>query len=172
MDTTEYLIQILKQESLTNESAEIKAIWKERENVERILLGQFNESKPTIRYGGSKAKGTMIRSNYDLDITCYFDRDDNKAGTTLEEIFNNVQKALETEYFVVRKTSALRLESKSASTKGIYFHIDVVPGRFIDEEKVSDDVFLHQTMGEKVRLKTNLQKHIDWSQRVSSSYAL
>lgn len=162
MKTDEYLKQILDQESLTNESDEIKAIWKERENVEKILTSHFSESNPTIRYGGSKAKDTMIRSSYDLDIACYFDRDDTKAGETLEEIYNNVQKALESEYLVVRKTSALRLESKSGNTKGIYFHIDVVPGRFIEEGTKCNDVFIHQTTGDKTRLKTNLQTHIEF----------
>ena len=38
-------------------------------------------------------------------------------------------------------------------------HIDVVPGRYTDETK--SDVFLHRTTGDKQRLKTNLQTHID-----------
>ena len=162
MTTNEYLKEILKKESLTNDSDEIKTIWKERENVEQLLLEYFTKSNPTIRYGGSKAKGTMIRSNYDLDIICYFDRDDTDAGETLEEIYNNVEKALQIDYNVVRKTSALRLESKSGINKGVYFHIDVVPGRFIEKDTESYDVFIHRSSGDKERLKTNIHTHIEF----------
>lgn len=42
---------------------------------------------------------------------------------------------------------------------GSDFYIDVVPGRFTDETKT--DTFLHQTTGDKKRLKTNLQVHIN-----------
>ena len=158
MTTKEYLQAILKQESLSNDSDEIKAIWKERENVENIIATKFSSSSPTIRYGGGKAKGTMIRSNYDLDIVCYFPHDEKDAGETLEEIYNNVKEALQADYFVEAKNSALRLLGKSGANKGVYFHIDVVPGRYVDDK--SGDAFLYQNEGDKARLKTNLETHI------------
>lgn len=68
---------------------------------------------------------------------------------------DNVAKTLEKDYFVERKTSALRLKAKDR----VDFHIDVVPGRFTDEKKA--DAFLYLSTGEKKRLKTNLQTHID-----------
>ena len=39
------------------------------------------------------------------------------------------------------------------------FHIDVVPGRFTDETKT--DAYLYQSGGDKKRLKTNLDVHLD-----------
>ena len=39
------------------------------------------------------------------------------------------------------------------------FHIDVVPGRFTDETKA--DAYLYQCGGDKKRLKTNLDVHLD-----------
>ena len=96
----------------------------------------------------------MIRESYDLDIICYFNNDDTSAGETLKEIYNNVKKSLAKEYNVICKKSALRLNNKSEED----FHIDVVPGRFVDEKK--KDVFLFQNKGDKERLKTSLEKHI------------
>jgi len=162
MTTQEYLKTILKQQSLSDDSDEIKALRSERKKVEKLLRDSFEESSPNIQYAGSYKKGTMIRDSYDLDIVCYFNHDDGLAGDTLEEIFNNVKKSLESKYYVVPKRSALRLESLESSGSQeprAYFHIDVVPGRFTDEKK--EDAFLYQSSGEKKRLKTNLQKHID-----------
>lgn len=99
----------------------------------------------------------MIKESYDLDIICYFEHDDDKAGESLEEIYNNVKIALEDKYFVEPKTSALRIKSKDGQDQ-IDFHIDVVPGRYIDDSKT--DSFIYQSGSEKDRLKTNLDVHI------------
>jgi hypothetical protein len=101
----------------------------------------------------------MIRDSFDLDISCYFKHEEDEAGETLEEIYNNVRKTLETKYIVTPKTSALRLENKNADKYGVYFHIDVVPGRFVDDKE--QDTYLYQKDGDKDRLQTNLDKHID-----------
>jgi len=157
MTTDEYLTQVLESQTLTEDSEEIKEIRKHREDVESLLRAKYG-SPPRIRYGGSKAKGTMIRESYDLDIHCYFSHDDTTAGDTLEQIFDDVAKTLEKGYLVERKRSALRLTSRQPSTRGVYLHIDVVPGRFIDDKE--DYVFLYQNEGEKQRLQTNLDVHI------------
>lgn len=154
MKAEEYLNKVLAEQSLSDEDGEVKAMQKERGRVEKLLTDSFKESDPTIRYGGSYTKGTMIRAHYDLDMICYFKHDDEAAGETLEDIYNNVRKALQNDYFVEEKTSALRLLSKQK----VSFHIDVVPGRFTDEK--NEDVYLHQTTGKKERLKTNIDKQI------------
>lgn len=159
MTPKEYLDSVLKNQTLPPDGAELNGLQEHREKVEALLMDSFKDVKPTIRYGGSKAKGTMIKEGYDLDIICYFDHDSSGAGDTLKDIFNNVKAALEKEYEVYPKTSALRLRSKEEQTRGIDFHIDVVPGRFTDDKK--EDAFLHMSSGEKERLKTNIQKHID-----------
>ena len=159
MTPKEYLEAILKNQTLSPEGDELKKLQEHRSKVEVLLLDEFQDCKPTIRYGGSKAKGTMIKESYDLDIICYFGHDATEAGETLKDIFNNVKGALEKQYELQPKTSALRLKSKEDQTRGVDFHIDVVPGRFTDDKK--EDAFLHITSGEKDRLKTNLEKHID-----------
>lgn len=159
MSDEEYLNRVLEGQDLADDSEELKELQQHREDVEKLLRRKFSESNPTIRYGGSKAKGTLIRESYDLDIACYFAHDDTKAGETLEDIYNNVKKALAEEYEVEPKTSAIRLLSKKKETFRKDFHIDVVPGRFTDDSKT--DCYLYQNGGEKKRLKTNLQVHID-----------
>jgi len=159
MKPQNYLENILKSQTLLEGCDELKALRSEREKVEQLLNNGFNESNPTIQYGGSKAKGTMIRESYDLDIICYFGHDDKKCGETLEEIYNNVKKVLDPKYRINPKTSALRLQNKDPQKFGVDFHIDVVPGRYTDKSK--QDAFLYQSQGEKKSLKTNLQKHIN-----------
>jgi hypothetical protein len=159
MSDKKYLEDILASQTLEPDGQEMKDLRARRADVEKILREKFEECSPTIRYGGSKAKGTMIKEAYDLDMTCYFGRDDNGAGETLQEIYENVEAALGDDYLITRKPSALRLKSKGLSDWATDFHIDVVPGRFIDEK--NEDVFLYRSSGEKGRQKTNLDVHIE-----------
>lgn len=154
MTNEEYLAKVLQEQTLPEGGLEMAALQQHREEVETLLNEAFEEP-PTIRYGGSRAKGTMIWDSYDLDITAYFPRDDEDAGGTLEEIYESVRDALADNYQVEPKGSAIRLLAPDGAT---YFHIDVVPGRFVDGDK--GDVFLHRADGEKARLKTNLETHI------------
>jgi hypothetical protein len=160
MTNTEYLNAILEQEHLAKNSAEMNALRLERDKVAQIITNAFEKSNPSIVYGGSKAKHTMIKSSYDLDIPVYFKHDDTDCGDSLEEIYNNVKDALSGEYFVVPKNSSLRLESRNGESKN-YTHIDVVPGRRVSNDPADKDVFLHQNQGEKTRLKTNLETHVN-----------
>jgi hypothetical protein len=158
MTTNEYLQSILKSQDLPDDSNELKELQSHRKDVDDRLRKEFADSSPTIRYGGSRAKGTLIKEFYDLDIICYFTHDDTTAGETLEDIYNNVENALAAVYYIERKTSALRLKSKDPISYAKDFHIDVVPGRFTDDSK--GDAFIYQNAGEKKRLKTNLDVHI------------
>jgi hypothetical protein len=153
-----YLSKVLVSQTFGDDDDELKALQVHRAEVEKLLCDHFKNSSPTIRYGGSKAKGTMNRAAYDLDIVCYFSRDDTSAGETLEDIYGNVKKALQKKYLVEAKGSVLRLKDSSEKTLGADFHIDVVPGRFTDDSKT--DAFLYRSNGEKKRLKTNLDLHI------------
>ena len=154
MTDEEYLLGVLKSQDLGDDSEEMKALRARRDEVEAALRAGFPECAPTIRYGGSKAKGTLVKDAYDLDLVCYFPHDDTSAGDTLEDIYSNAAGVLEDAYIVYRKRSALRIMGLGE----VDFHIDVVPGRFTDDEK--SDCFLHQEAGDKCRLKTNLDVHI------------
>ena len=140
MTTIEYLNSVLAEQTLADDSIEMKELQTHRAEVEALIRAEFAGASPTIRYGGSRAKRTLIRESYDLDIVCYFPNGENGAGATLEEIFENVGVALGKQYSVSPKTSALRLRSNDMSRRD--FHIDVVPGRFTDDTK--SDCFLFQ----------------------------
>lgn len=158
MTPNEYLSTVLEAQTLASNSPELKDLQERRADVEEHLRECFEGSSPTIRYGGSKAKGTMIKESYDLDIVCYFPHDDTAAGETLEDIYNNVREVLGEKYLVEPKSSALRIKDATGTSRGSDFHIDVVPGRFTDREE--DDAFLYISSGEKKRLKTNLNVHV------------
>lgn len=150
----DYLVAKLDEYRIKKTDDEAATLQLKRQEVEKLLRKAFG-AKPTIKYGGSHAKGTMVRVSYDLDILCYFDHDDTSAGASLEGIYESVKTALSGKFHIVPKKSALRLGGKKGEED---FHIDVVPGRYVDDKK--DDVFLHQNEGDKARLKTNPDVHI------------
>jgi len=153
MTGNEYLQQLLASQELKEGCDELVALDNERNEVDRIIKEAYPNSYPTFTHGGSRAKGTMIREDYDLDEVCYFANDDTAPGETLQDMYENIAKLLEKTYSVRRKRSALRL-----SRKGKDVRVDVVPGRYTDTTRT--DVFIHQNDGDKERLKTNLEVHI------------
>jgi hypothetical protein len=155
MTGNQYLQDLLVSQELKEGCDELVALDKERDEVDRLLREKYPNSNLTFTHGGSRAKGTMIRDDYDLDEVVYFESDDTAAGETLEEIYEDVASLLEESYSVRRKRSALRLRSADGKKD---LKVDVVPGRYIDDTKT--DVFLHQNEGDKERLKTNLAVHI------------
>jgi hypothetical protein len=159
----DYLEKILDSQTLDPDGPELKAIEAEREKIEGLIGKAFPECSPTIKYGGSKAKSTMVKASYDLDIITYFPRDDDDAGGTLKDIYQNVRDTLNKDYLVEEKTSALRLFQRIDGRRGVDFHVDVVPGRYVDDDK--KDVFLYQNRADKERLKTNLNIHLSHVQK-------
>lgn len=153
-----YLTGILDSQTLDDDSQEMKDLRLQRDLVETLLKDAFPTAK--IRYGGSKAKGTLIKEAYDLDLVCYFPHAETAAGATLKDLYDNVSKKLSEKYLTQGKTSAIRLLSAEQQTKGTYTHIDVVPGRYTDS--TNSDCYLHQNGGDKERLKTNLDTHISF----------
>jgi hypothetical protein len=155
MSGSKYLEDLIASQEMKEGCDELVALDKERDEVELLLNTKYPYSNLTFTHGGSRAKGTMIREDYDLDEVVYFENEDTAAGETLEEIYEDVAKLLEESYSVRRKRSALRLRSADGKKD---LKVDVVPGRYIDGTKT--DVFLHQNEGDKERLKTNLVVHI------------
>ena len=159
MTPNEYLKKIIEQQTFDEGDQELEDLRALRDSVKDLLISKFSDSKLSIRWAGSMAKFTMVRDAYDGDITCYFEHEETDAGETLEDLYGAVEEVLGDDYIVERKPSALRIRDKRADSYYVDLHLDVVPGRFIDEEK--KDVFLHRTTGDKERLKTNLHVHID-----------
>lgn len=151
MTISQFFEKLLESQSLLEE--QLKTLSGHREEVEGYLREKFGQ-EPTIRYAGSKAKGTMITESYDLDIVCYFPHD---KDTTIKEIYDSVQKILSSKYVIEPKSSAVRIKGIDKNIETDY-HIDVVPGKFIDGD--DGDVFLHVVYGEKERIQTNIDTHI------------
>lgn len=152
MTITEYLNLVLKSQELSDDQK--VQLSDNRDQVEALLRDKFADT-PLIKFAGSKAKRTMIRENYDIDIVCYFPEE---CDISLKDLYNDVCDKLSAQYSVEKKTSALRIRIPS-NDGFIDSHIDVVPGKFSDSE--SKDAFLYLSTGEKERLKTNIKVHID-----------
>jgi hypothetical protein len=160
MTTQKYLEAVLGAQTLEEEGAELKALRQHRSDVETLLRKHFKDCSPTIRYGGSYAKGTLIKEDYDLDVICYFPHDNTSAGHTLEDIYFNTREVLSGAYHVIEKPSALRLSSREGARTRVDFHIDVVPGRYTDETRGYTFLYQNDPTGERERLRTNLDIHL------------
>ena len=153
MNTIEKLLQkILLSQDLTPEQE--RTLQSHKTEVTNFLRSEFGND-PVIKYAGSHEKGTMIRENYDLDIVCYFPNTDTRS---LKEIREDVSNHLKSKYLIEEKASAERISDLKGVSVPSGYHIDVVPGRFIEG---TNDVFLHVAHGEKERIQTNLKTHIN-----------
>lgn len=156
MTDNEYLEAVLRDQMLVPGGTELTALERQRKNVVAVLDKKLGSAKPTVRKGGSWAKGTMNREVYDLDLPTYLSHDEDGAGETLEEIYNTVADVMSEDYFVERRRSALRLREIDGQGDT---HIDLVPGRFFDATE--GDAWIYQNNANKCRLKTNLDVHIE-----------
>lgn len=154
MSGTSFLESLLASQALHDGCTELEALDVVRDEVERLINEAYPNSSIHFTHGGSRAKGTMVKDDHDLDLVVYFDNEDTAAGETLEEIYEGIATLLEGSFVVKRKRSALRLRGK----KGGDLRVDVVPGRYIDDTRT--DAFIHQNEGSKERQKTNLEVHI------------
>lgn len=59
MSANDYLAKVLAAQTPGDDSEELKAFQKHRAGVEKVLRDRFEGCSPTIRYGGSKAKGNI-----------------------------------------------------------------------------------------------------------------
>jgi hypothetical protein len=153
MTSKEYLQKLLADQNL--DLQEIKALESHREEVETYLRKRYG-SGPVIRYAGSRSKSTMIKESYDLDIICYFP-DTNQSS--LVDIHKDMADYLEKEYTLDKsKATAIRIIDLKHPVSPTKYHIDVVPGRFIDGN--SGDANLPLVKGPKNQVKTNIDTHI------------
>lgn len=120
-----------------------------RQQIEGQLSSGLKGEK-RFYYGGSYGKNTMISAKYDLDIVVYWDA---QSPYTIESIYNSVGNVLKKHWkFVNQKKVSWELPFQGG------FHIDVVPGRAIDNNYYEANLYRSDT---KKTLKTSLKKHID-----------
>ena len=152
MTPEKFLQNLLASQNLSDQQE--KDLQAHKKEVTDFLRAKFGND-PVIEDAGSRKKGTMVCDKYDLDIVCYFPSSDTRS---LKDIREDVAKHLAQNYLTTSKASAERILDLKGSTAPGDFHIDVVPGRFIEDTK---DVFLHVAYGDKERMQTNLKTHID-----------
>ena len=153
MNIEKFLQDLLASQDLSSEQE--AALQAHKKEVTDFLRAEFG-ADPVVKYAGSHEKGTMISDSYDLDIVCYFPSSDTR---TLKEIREDVSSHLKKRYLIEGKTSAERITNLKDGSAPQSYHIDVVPGRFIEGTK---DVFIHVDYGDRERMQTNLKKHIDY----------
>lgn len=153
MTTEQFLQNLLASQDLSPEQE--RTLQAHKKEVTDFLRAEFGD-EPKIKYAGSREKGTLIKENYDLDIVCYFPSTDTRS---LKEIREDVSNHLSSKYLMGdKKASAERIKSLKGASAPEGYHIDVVPGRFIEG---TSDVFIHVAYGDKERMQTNLKTHID-----------
>ncbi len=155
MTINDYLKDLLEGQNISEDDKEYTLLEEHKSEVTDYLRNEFG-SDPIIKYAGSKAKGTMLKDSYDLDIVCYFPYTDSRS---LKDIHKDVYEHLEKEYKLEKRSSAIRILDLKNSQVSEDYHVDVVPGRFIEG---TSDVFLPVITDERDRIQTNLKTHIDY----------
>ena len=102
--SNEYLKRVLADQTLAEDSDAMIAVRQHRQEVEDLIRAKWPAASMTIRYGGSKAKGTLIKASYDLDIIVYVHCNETSLGSTLKDIYDSVATSLGENVFVQRKT--------------------------------------------------------------------
>ncbi len=148
MSAHQYLTSLLGAQNLSER--DLQTLRDARDAIERWLRSDIG-SAPRIYYGGSFAKGTMLREAHDLDIVVYFP---STETSTLQQLFARVHQRLIAGNLIVRpRTVALRLPYEGG------FHIDVIPGR------AQDSTFRFATLFKNTTppgtLQTSLKVHIE-----------
>lgn len=119
----------------------------QRDEIENEIRRGFKGCIQTIKYSGSIAKHTAIKSDMDLDLAIHFKKD---AFPDLENMYHSVCDFLSKKYNVRKQTVSIGLP---------VLNVDVVPGRRIyEEEESNNDVFLYR-FDNGGRIKTNIEKH-------------
>ena len=122
----------------------------DRERIEKIIYAIPDLPRPTIYYGGSRGKKTLIKESYDLDIVLYYP---NEIRPSVKDIYDIVRNQLREERDdAIKKNVAIRLLKRGN------YHIDVVPGKRISNNE--DYAYIYKSrQGES--LKTSVRKHIE-----------
>jgi hypothetical protein len=142
---SEYLEKLLSAQRVPPEiEAAVRA---RRAEVEGMLRGGWS---PRVYYGGSFAKKTAIAAQFDLDVVVYFAAE-TAAGP--RELYEAVERRLRAAgHTVLRHNVALRLQY----TPG--WHVDVVPGRALDESYEYANLWASEREATR---RTSLKKHIE-----------
>lgn len=146
MSSEEYLRGILEQQELTENQIQ------NLENQRDVILIEILEEiggNPKIYNGGSYAKGTMIQAGYDLDIVLYWHYN-----------FQLSPRNLYNEVGIVLQRNGRSPRSKKVGWEipfPGYFHIDVIPGKKIFNQRNFAYLYNNDVGG---RFKSSVKKQV------------
>ena len=130
--------------------ADLSSLRQLRDKLQTALSGNWTTGDPRFYYAGSYAKHTMIRSSFDLDLVIYFPP---TGRFSVKEIYELVEKRLNNRgYRTQRHNVAIRLPYQGG------FHLDVVPGRAIDNTYQFANLYSPERDSTK---RTSIKVHID-----------
>ena len=110
MNASDYLRDLLASQEMPEGCAELEALDDARDEVERLVREAYPDSNISFTHGGSRAKGTLVNVDYDLDLPLYIECEDTAVGETLEDIYENIAALLERK-FAVRHSVGTWLEN-------------------------------------------------------------
>ena len=143
-----YLEQILQRQRLPAQSE--STLRRLRDELEAVLRGNWKTGDPRFYYGGSFGKRTMIRESFDLDLVVYFPQTNQ---FTVRAFYEGVEKRLkERGYVTHRHNVAIRLPYDDG------FHIDVVPGRSMDNDYKYANLYSSE---QETTKQTSIKIHIE-----------
>lgn len=146
MTNQEYLESLLNGQRLSK--TELDNLQTLRARVETVL--SILSGSPRFYYAGSYGKDTIIRESYDLDIVAYWPSD---CGYSLKDIFDGVGTVIRKQWAnAYPKTVAWEIPFQGG------FHIDVVPGRALDNTFKYANLYRRD---KDSSLKTSIKVHID-----------
>ncbi len=143
-----YLDSVLEKQRMLQ--SDIDTLHRLRNQLQTVLLGNWKVGNPRFYYAGSYAKKTMLRESFDLDLVVYFPPTDQ---FTVKAFYEGVESRLMTnKYKTQRHNVAIRLLYEGG------FHIDVVPGRAVDNSFMYANLYSPEKDSTK---RTSIKLHID-----------
>lgn len=143
-----HLEDVIKSQTLSE--AEVQQLRNLRDQIQGVLTGNWRTGDPRFYYGGSFAKKTMVRCNYDLDLVLYYNP---SANYSIQDLYESVESRLrQNGYKTHRRNVAIRLPYENG------LHVDVVTGRAIDDSYVFANLWASDQGKTK---QTSIKKHID-----------
>ncbi len=143
-----YLEDVIEAQRLS--VAEVDALRELRDELQGVLSGGWKTGDPNFYYGGSYAKHTMIKASYDLDLVLYYPP---TANFTVQALYESVESRLKRKGYITRRHNvAIRLPYEGG------IHVDVVPGRAIDQTYLYANLFASDKTQTK---QTSIKKHLD-----------
>jgi hypothetical protein len=143
-----YLEDVIKAQRLSD--PQVNSLRALRDELQGVLSGGWKTGDPNFYYGGSYAKHTMVKASYDLDLVLYFPPNSN---FTVQVLYESVESRLKNRgYITDRHNVAIRLPYKGG------IHVDVVPGRALDDTYLYANLFASDSSKTK---QTSIKKHID-----------